>query len=121
MMKGNRSKRCLVAAGVAALLLAPVSARAFVFSGARLVEMMREYEKSKAGRTDVLWGNLGRFEGYVIGVCDASDASVVLPDRTSYDEVVAAVAKYLQSHPEQWDLPAYDLVTRALFATYPRR
>ena len=121
-MKGNRRKLRFVLVGTLVLLLGTsLSAHAFVFSGTRLVDLMREYEKSQAGRADVLWGNLGRFEGYVIGVCDALDNSLVLPDSTSYDQVVAAVAKYLSSHPERWNLPAFDLVKQALMEKFPRR
>jgi hypothetical protein len=98
-----------------------VPAHAYIFSGTRLVELMREYEKSQAGNADVLWGNLGRFEGYVIGVCDSFDRSLAIPDRTSYDQVVAGVAKYVRAHPQLWNLSAYDLVKRALFETFPRR
>ena len=121
-MKGKRSRRYLAAVGAVALLLAaPPPAHAFVSRGARLVDLMREYEKSQAGSKDVLWGNLGRFEGYVVGVCDSLDSSLALPDGTSQEHVVAAVAKYLQNHPERWDLPAFDLVKLALFESFPRR
>ena len=68
-MKGRRSKLYLAAVGaVAFLLVVPLSSHAVFFSGTRLVELMREYEKSETGTTDVLWGNVGRFEGYVLGV-----------------------------------------------------
>lgn len=121
-MKSSRSKLHLVhVAAVIVLLVAAAPAHAFLFSGARLVELMREYEKSQAGRADVLWGNLGRFEGYVIGVSDSLDKSLAIPDSTSYDQIVAGAAKYLKAHPELWNQPAYDLVTRALFETFPRR
>jgi len=121
-MKSNRSRLYLILVGAVALLLvAPVSAHALFFPGTRLVELMREYEKSEAGRTDVLWGNLGRFEGYVLGVCDALDKSLILPDSTTPAQVTAAVAKYLKDNPQRWNLPAFDLVRMAILESLPRR
>jgi hypothetical protein len=122
MVDRNRSRRSLVVAAAAALMLAaPVSAQAFFIPGTRLVELMREYEKSEAGREDVLWGNLGRFEGYIFGVCDALDNSLVFLDRATPAQVTAAVARYLKANPERWNLPAFDLVKLALLEAFPRR
>jgi hypothetical protein len=121
MMKGNRELYLVFIGAVALMLVAPVSAHALFFPGTRLVELMREYEKSEAGRTDVLWGNLGRFEGYVLGVCDALDNSLILPDSTTPAQVTAAVAKYLKNNPQRWNLPAFDLVRMAIQESLPRR
>lgn len=120
-MKGNCTFR-LVAAGAAALLLAAaVPAHALFIPGTRLVELMREYEKSEAGSADVLWGNMGRYEGYVLGVCDALDTSIKLPDSITPAQITAAVAKYLNANPQKWNLPAYDLVRQAIVESFPRR
>ena len=117
----ERSRRYLSAVGAAALMLAaPGSAHALFFPGTRLVELMREYEKSETGATEVLWGNVGRFEGYVLGVSDALD-NVVLLERATPAQVTAAVAKYLKNYPERWNQSAYDLVRQALLEAFPRR
>ena len=111
-----------VTAGAVAFVLAlPVSAQAVFFPGSRLVELMREYEKSESGKTDVLWGNVGRFEGYIMGVCDALDNSVVLLDRATPAQITTAVAKYLNANPQRWNLPAIELVKLALLDAFPRR
>jgi hypothetical protein len=121
-MRMNRRIVHLVSAGAVALaLLLPLSAHAVFFPGSRRVELMREYEKSESGKTDVLWGNVGRFEGYIMGVCDALDNSVVLLDRATPAQITAAVAKYLNANPQRWNLPAIDLVKLALLDAFPRR
>ena len=121
-MRNYRKIFHVVAAGAVALvLLFPLSAHAVFFPGSRLVELMREYEKSESGKTDVLWGNVGRFEGYIMGVCDALDNSVVLLDRATPAQITAAVAKYLNANPQRWNLPAIELVKLALLDAFPRR
>jgi hypothetical protein len=122
LMKMQRRRLSIVVAGALALLLAvPVSAHAVFFPGTRLVELMREYEKSETGGKDVLWGNVGRFEGYIMGVCDALDNSLVLLDRATPAQITAAVAKYLNANPQRWNLPAIELVKLALLDSFPRR
>jgi hypothetical protein len=120
-MKSRHGKRYLAAVGAAAFLLAaPVAANALSFPGTRLVELMREYEKSETGSADVLWGNVGRFEGYVLGVSDAMD-SVILLDGATPAHITAAVAKYLNSNPARWSQSSFDLVKQALLEAFPRR
>jgi hypothetical protein len=60
------------------------------------------------------------FIGYVQGATDiAQDTKALLfPKGTSNGQLVAIVGKYLDNHPEEWNLKASSIVMRALRPIY---
>ena len=47
------------------------------------------------------------------------DAGWISAFGMTYGQMAAVVGKYLDDHPEQWNLPAEVLVYRALYAVWP--
>jgi len=86
------------------------------FTGNRLVEQMREYDKYEQGSSKFIVYGHAMFCGYITGVCDAMHAK--LPDGTIIGQVVAIVAKYLKEHPELWAKAADDLVRQAIIEAF---
>jgi hypothetical protein len=89
--------------------------------GNRLVSMMREYEKANRGDTTADLVGASIFKGYVVGVADTFSEMICSPDNAKIGQYVAVVAKYLNDHPEQWNLPGPRLVAKGLVEAFPCR
>ena len=65
--------------------------------------------------------NAGIYVGFVTGLSllfrNASKSSV--PDDVTNDQISVVVVNYLEKHPEEWHLPAYEIVIRAMQAAWP--
>lgn len=119
--------RKVLVALVIALLVPTVAQASYLSDGKGLVQLMREWEKANAEDKETDYPKAWAFSAYVQGV---QDATVVCfgegPDRVydapkpfSLKQLSAAVAKYLNEHPEEWDDHAVDLVIRALRKAFP--
>jgi hypothetical protein len=67
---------------------------------------------------DISHGNL--YRGYVWGAAVVmNDAGWIDSGDVTNGQIYVVVGKYLDNHPEQWNLPAEVLVYRALYAAWP--
>lgn len=64
---------------------------------------------------------MGQFLGFVFGIALAgNDAQwFAIPGTVDAGQEEAIVGKYLDNHPEEWNLPAQTLVYKAFRAVYP--
>jgi len=104
-----------------AVLLLFIAKCAFAgfMSGSELVSNMREYEKAQRSDRTTVWIDDGMYLGYVYGVSDTIWPHLCPPGNIKGQQVVAIVAQYLKVHPEEWNKPASDLVTKALKKAFP--
>jgi hypothetical protein len=83
------------------------------YSGRDLVNVMREWEKSRYDQDhDAI--KAAHYVGFVMGVHDTSDISHNCDNKHSTEMICAIVSRYLTRHPERWNEPAFDLVIAAL-------
>ena len=60
------------------------------------------------------------FSGYIMGVADTLNGTVLCPgEGVKLGQLIGVVAKYVETHPEDWNLPASGLVQRALEPVFP--
>lgn len=98
-----------------------------IYYGNNLVRWMQEYEKAIGGATDreAKFDDAGRFEGYVLGVYEASgnygQIKYNVTAKTTVNQILAVVIKYLKAHPEIWHKSANYLVVEALADAFGTR
>jgi hypothetical protein len=103
------------------VLFAPLDSNAFFWNGNKLVENMREYEKTENGDPKANVVNAGRFMGYVAGVWDATEDDYDAQGKITIAQICSIVAKYLTDNPKKWNLPANTLVRDAFRKAFPKR
>ena len=90
-----------------------------------LIEGMRAYEKYSTGllMSPVDAFNNGYFTGYIMGCVGTlpHDGYYTLPDNVTVGQLCAIFTKYMNNHPEYWNLPASLLVYFALIDAFPKR
>jgi hypothetical protein len=92
------------------------------FKGNHLVQLMREYEKSKAGASYVYMPLVFEYMQYVNGVFDTLRwFGLEVPDDVTPGQIFAIVAKYLNNHPEKWNEQAVILVVEAITEAFPQK
>lgn len=89
------------------------------FSGNKLVERMREFEKTDTNVKDANMADATDYMGYVTGVYDATEYSYNSPEGITRGQICWIVAKYLKEHPERWSESAATLVIDALKEAFP--
>jgi hypothetical protein len=115
----------LLIAALAALPTTYASAESVLafYSGSKLVEQMRGWERVDRGKSLEADDNLRfmNYLGYVTGVADALSASslICVGSQSTPGQLTAAVANYLNANPESWDDSAVALVARALLGAFP--
>ena len=99
------------------------SAQAFYFyDGNRLVQLMREYDKSETRNPSTDYMDVGIYMGYVAGIFDTTkDIFFDPPKNVTVGQICSIVGKYLKENPEKWTLPASVLATEALQKAFPKR
>jgi hypothetical protein len=76
------------------------------------------FERGKPNSTD--FQDSAHAIGYVVGVVDTLQGAVVcVPSGVSAGQAMAVVKKYLDDHPESWNLQAYIVIASAIQATFP--
>jgi hypothetical protein len=123
-LKRNRIIYSLVLAAIlASSFPAPAaSGGIYIIRGNLLVEAMREYEKAERKDERTNYADAARYQWFVMGVHDALSGEIFCaPEQVTLAQVAAVVAKYLNAHPEEWNEPAFVLVTRALKQAFPCR
>jgi hypothetical protein len=69
------------------------------------------------------WQNVGLYEGFVMGVVLVGihycEYLFSIPDSVTNGQIFAAVGKYLDSHPTEWNKDADRLVVEALRVVWP--
>lgn len=109
---------------IASLFLAWSSPAYSWLDGATYIKVWRA--KQSLGRGDIPRGeearylaDCGFFFGFTGGVAESLDGvAYSLPNDA---EVVAVVERYLEDHPEKWNLPARQMIAAALADAYPKR
>ena len=108
---------------IAMLILLPIQAQAAVtyYSGNRLVELMREYDKFEVKDPNTSYDDVGAYQGYINGVSDTLAALnlVCVSMSVTGGQEAAIVSKYLKLNPEQWGNSAASLVFTALVNAFP--
>lgn len=105
------------------VLIVIVSAIAWAdYNGQWLHDFWLEYKKDEAGSRSNTFA-MGVYVGFVSGVahtaagistvCDTSILRINWPDTATGGQLFAIVGKYLDAHPEKWDLDASLLVITA--------
>lgn len=56
----------------------------------------------------------GMVAGFVAGVSDSTSESLCIPSNVTNNQLEAIVTKYLIANPEIWNIPASDIVVKAL-------
>lgn len=95
-----------------ALLFFSFSAQAAFIDGNKLLEYIREEERS---------GNSsGMLLGYIAGVHDAFDTSVICtPSNATLGQLKAIVIKFLKENPEVWSKNGDNVIYIALGKAFP--
>ncbi|MGO9409622.1 MAG: Rap1a/Tai family immunity protein [Spirochaetia bacterium] len=69
--------------------------------------------------------DIGSFMGVVVGVVMMEESADLhlfsIPSNALPAQIFAVVGKYVSAHPEEWNLPAAQLVVEALRAVWPYR
>ena len=94
------------------LLFLSFSAQAAFIDGNKLLEYAREEERS---------GNSsGMLLGYIAGVHDAFDSSVICtPSNATLGQLKAIVVKFLKENPEVWAKTGDNVIFTALSRAFP--
>ena len=100
------------------LIFAAFSANAYFYSGNDLREPMRQYLKAEASDKDTNYPDAYEYIGYVIGVYDSTAPFLCVPSKVGRSQILAMVAKHLNSNPEDWHLPARTLIQSSLFESF---
>ncbi len=88
-------------------------------TGNELVTTWREYAKASAGNpyND---NDEGFYTGYVAGVCDANmHVNIIIPEGATIGQACDVVGRWLETHPEELNKPAKQLVIKALKEAFP--
>jgi hypothetical protein len=95
------------------------SANAVVLNGNDLVKNWKEYKKLDEGRIHNV-SDAGYFMGYVSGIVDAFHSEFLFnpPYGSTVGQLCSVVGKWLDNHPEEWNKPAGELVTKALQSAF---
>ncbi len=100
---------------------APRSAQATFADGTTLKRWSDAAERLEAGNardTDAYFSGL--YTGYVEGVADIMDGTVIcLPGETTVGQITAIVTKFLKSNPEKLNSPASHVIGYALTPGFP--
>ena len=104
------------------LLLVTADASAgFYLDGNQLHAKLTASKKMQGGTPSL--SDLGEAQnalGYINGVADTLNGTVVCaPNEVTDGQLVAVVSKYVDEHPEQWQVQANLLVGRALHQAFP--
>jgi ammonia channel protein AmtB len=78
--------------------------------------MLMEWVKDSNNKTPN-WSS-GMVTGFVAGVSDSTSTIICFPSGVTNNQIEAVVIKFLKDNPEMWDIPAVDIVTKALFNTW---
>lgn len=117
-MKGTKYLLCAIAAAAS---VASSNASASVMDGMKLHQLLMAYgrmETQTASGSDPTDAAIAM--GYVSGVADSYQGDVVcLPTGATVGQLVAVTKKFLDEHPDQWNLPANLLVGRSLHLAFP--
>ncbi|MBK7051880.1 MAG: hypothetical protein IPH54_14695 [Rhodoferax sp.] len=102
-------------------MLCAHTAFAGFFTGNDLKKWADAYNRIAQGTgagNDNRWASY--FQGYVIGVADASEGDLIcVPTGTSTAQLTAMVVKFLNDHPEAWGKSASILVMYSLVPDFP--
>ena len=109
-----KMKRIILLLSTLVLLIAiSMNASAYFYSGNDLIKFIRAYEKDTTGLSMSDTANMDYiyFTGYIIGCVDAlpQDKYYTLPDNVTVGQICAIFVKYMNNHPEQWNLSASGL------------
>ncbi|GEN40647.1 Rap1a/Tai family immunity protein [Pseudoalteromonas nigrifaciens] len=102
----------------ALLLFTAFSTNAYFYSGNDLREPMRQYLKAEANDKDTDYLKAFEYAGYAIGVYDSTAPFLCTPSKVNRNQILAMIAKYLNSNPEDWHLPARTLIQSSLFESF---
>ena len=100
------------------LFFVAFSTNAYFYSGNDLREPMLQYLKAEANDNDTDYYKVYEYAGYVLGVFDSTAPFLCVPNNVNKSQILAMVAKHLNSNPENWHLPAKTLVQSSLFETF---
>ena len=114
-------KRMVFALGTCLCLTYAAAASAYFFEANKLVSDMREFEKAERNDPQTKYDASAGYVGFVVGVHDVISRSLCPSSNVTVRQATTVVAKYLNEHPEQWNRPAHELVTKALRAAFPCR
>jgi hypothetical protein len=92
-------------------------ANAEFYAGQKLVEDWNAYKmmsKPKPLKSPKLLQGMAHYMGYVVGVIDSNYDVIFFPPDVTVEQLLKAVGKYLDVHPEKWQEPAVNLVLQAL-------
>jgi hypothetical protein len=61
------------------------------------------------------------YQGFVMGATAVMATAnwIAIPASSTSGQIFAIVGEYIDDHPEEWNLPAVQLVYRALYAAWP--
>ena len=88
------------------------------YDGKELVQLMQEYEKAQRSDPSANMTQAAFYSGFVLGICDSVSSSLCPSVNVTAGRVSTVVAQYINNHPSEWGKPAYELVLRALSATF---
>src|SRR5262249_14851632 len=101
---------------VALLLVSVASVDAAFFDGNKLKELVDARNRVDTNRTrDGDYLDAALFTGYVLGVADALEGILICTSEgIKARQLVGLVKKYVEDHPEDWNIKGDLLVHRAL-------
>ena len=108
---------------IAVLLSLSVPGWAAYRTGNTLMELVPGYKrasgKGSSGATDYM--SATDLRSYITGVHDGLEGFNLFcsPDNTSTRQITHIVILYLENHPEQWSLPANEIITAAMIEAFP--
>jgi hypothetical protein len=108
---------------IAVLLSLSVPGWAAFRTGNTLMELVPGYKsvsgKGAAGATDYM--SATDLRSYIAGVHDGLEGFNLFcsPNKTNTRQITYIVILYLESHPEEWSLPANEIITTALIEAFP--
>ena len=102
----------------ALFLFTAFSTNAYFYSGNDLREPIQQYLKAEASDRDTDYSKAYEYRGYVLGVYDSTAPFLCIPSKVSSRQILAMVAKHLNSNPEDWHLPARALIQSSLFESF---
>lgn len=90
-----------------------------VGTGQWLHDLWRSYQKTSfANQEEAAQSCI--YTGLVSGAAQVMiDAGWISSEDKTYGQMAAVVGKYLDNHPEQWNLSAETLIYRSLYAVWP--
>ena len=112
----------IVLIGAILAFMSHVAYAGYFETGSSLMQGWREYQKITNSQGDKKSFHLAScFMGYVTGVADARREVLGVPGGVTIHQICAIVGRYLENHPDEWNVVGSILVEKALWNAFRKR